>query len=72
MPCVSAAPKEIYIVMNCLPTYTDRIICDYYGNRRVSTKELFGVMLYTYHKIIIQVFTFLEFIVILVLYPYFL
>ena len=26
MPYVSAVPKEIYIGMNCMPTYTDRII----------------------------------------------
>ena len=26
MPYVSATPKEIYIGMNCMPTYTDRII----------------------------------------------
>jgi len=26
MPYVSALPKEIYIGMNCMPTYTDRII----------------------------------------------
>ncbi|SFM12972.1 hypothetical protein SAMN02983006_02868 [Halanaerobium salsuginis] len=26
MPYVSAAPKEIYIGMNCMSSYTDRII----------------------------------------------